>query len=142
MNKAYYFKIRIANMLFAFMCFILAVSSNISFGATYYVSSSSGDDSYQSSQAREQRTPWKSIDKVNSFFKYLKGGDTVLFKRGDVFPGVIIPSKSGSYFAPIYFGAYGTGTRPEISGLVHISSWKEVRNGIYVSESESTGTNL
>ncbi|MES2266930.1 MAG: right-handed parallel beta-helix repeat-containing protein [Bacteroidota bacterium] len=135
-------KIRIASNLLGSLFFIFALLPDFCHAATYYISSSKGNDSYQSSQAREQLTPWKSIEKVNQFFKYLKGGDTILFKRGDVFEGTIIPSKSGSYFAPIYFGAYGTGKEPEITGSVAISSWKEVKNGIYASQCLSTGTNL
>lgn len=123
------------------LSFLLTIFSNC-YGATYYISSSAGDDKYQSSQARDQNTPWKSIDKLNQFFKYLKAGDSILFKRGDVFPGTIIPSKSGSYFAPIYFGAYGTGKKPEVTGLVVLKSWKESKKGVFESYCEATGTDL
>jgi parallel beta-helix repeat protein len=121
---------------------ILIFTCNFCKGATYYISSSKGNDNYQSSQAREQQTPWKSIEKLNQFFKYLNGGDTVLFKRGDVFPGTIIPTKSGSYFAPIYFGAYGTGKNPEITGLTVLNLWKETKKGVFETYCDVTGTDL
>jgi hypothetical protein len=45
--------------------------------ATYYVSSISGNDSYTSTQAQSQATPWKTLAKVNSFFNSLNPGDQV-----------------------------------------------------------------
>src|SRR4030095_9235351 len=99
--------------------------------ATYYFSSTDGDDSRTSAQAQNSSTPWKSIDKLNSFFSSLQPGDQVLFKRGDVFYGSINISKSGSAGSPIVFGAYGSGNKPVISGFATISSWTSVGNGLY-----------
>jgi parallel beta-helix repeat protein len=126
-----------------FILFLLFnISSTAGYATTYFFSASAGNDNYTSSQASDQKTPWKSIDKLNLFFKYLKAGDTVLFKRGEVFNGSIVPSKSGYVFAPIYFGAYGTGDKPEITGLVTLNSWKEVSKGIYESPCDAVGSDL
>ena len=99
--------------------------------ATYYFSSTDGDDSRTTAQAQNSSTPWKSIDKLNSIFSSLQPGDQVLFKKGDVFYGGINVSKSGSAGSPITFGAYGSGSKPLISGFTTISSWASVGNGLY-----------
>ncbi|WP_295772276.1 right-handed parallel beta-helix repeat-containing protein [uncultured Mucilaginibacter sp.] len=98
---------------------------------TYYFSSTAGNDSYTSLEARNPQTPWKSIDKLNSFFKNLNSGDSVLFKRGDVFNGSIVVTKSGAVFAPICFGAYGNGAQPQITTLKPVTGWTMVKSGIY-----------
>ena len=112
------------------------------YSATYYISSTSGSDTYSSSQATNAATPWKSLDKLNGFFKYLIGGDSVLLKKGDVFYGSIKVTKSGSVFAPIYFGAYGEGENPRISGLITLNAWKLAGKGIYESNCNAVGNNL
>lgn len=108
--------------------------------ATYYVSSS-GNDSYSSAEAQNQSTPWKSISKVNS--AALAAGDSVLFKRGETFPGCLSPAASGTAVAPIYFGAYGSGSKPVISGLKPVTSWNNLGGNIWESVgSVSTNSSL
>ena len=57
----------------------------------FYFSSSTGNDSYTVTQAQNQATPWKTIGKLNSLTTGTNGpsvflpGDTLCFKRGDVF---------------------------------------------------------
>ncbi|MGY4539593.1 hypothetical protein ACVW0P_004028 [Mucilaginibacter sp. UYNi724] len=124
------------------MVVCLICCSSYSYSSTYYFSSKAGNDTYSSSQASNPATPWKSLDKLNSFFKYLKAGDSVLLKKGDIFYGSITVTKSGSYFAPIYFGAYGKGENPKISGLLTLNSWKNIGKGIYESICDAVGYNL
>ncbi|WP_158828570.1 right-handed parallel beta-helix repeat-containing protein [Mucilaginibacter lacusdianchii] len=116
--------------------------STVSHASTYYFSSIAGNDNYTSVQAHSPATPWKSLEKLNAYFKYLSPGDSVVFKRGEVFNGGIIPSRSGAVFAPIYFGAYGSGRLPEINGLISLKNWKQVKAGIYESACEATGESL
>src|SRR5690554_1405713 len=115
------------------LCLALVVFCNFSQAATYYFSSSSGDDSRSASQAQNSSTPWKSIDKLNEIFKTLKPGDRVLFNRGETFFGTINISASGSPGNPIVIGAYGSGSKPIITSLVTLKEWKSVGNGIYES---------
>ncbi len=101
--------------------------------ATYYFSSANGNDLNSSTQAKSAVTPWKSIDKLNSFFSNLQAGDTVLFMRGNVFYGTIQVARSGSSGRPIVFDAYGTGADPVISGLSTLSGWTNTGDGIWES---------
>jgi len=97
--------------------------------AKNYYFSGAGSDSYSNIQAQNAVTPWKSIAKLNAVFSTLVAGDSVLFKRGDVFYGSIVFNRSGSSGRPIVIGAYGTGNRPIITGLATLSGWSPVNNG-------------
>ncbi len=43
-------------------------------------------------------------------------GDSILFKRGDVWNESLVPPSSGSSGNPITFDAYGTGAPPNLTG--------------------------
>jgi len=107
--------------------------SNILQASNYYFSNLNGNDQNTFAEAQNSNTPWKSIDKLNAIFIYLNAGDSILLKRNEVFYGTITITKSGGPFAPIYFGAYGKGHYPVISGLVKLNTWKSDGNGIYES---------
>ncbi|WP_421799200.1 right-handed parallel beta-helix repeat-containing protein [Haliscomenobacter sp.] len=113
---------------------LLVLSSALnSFAANYYFSASTGDDNRSPLQARNAQTPWKTITKLNTFFSQLQPGDSVLFKRGEVFSGGIQIVKSGSASLPIVLAAYGNGVPPVISGFSNISTWTPVGGGIFES---------
>ncbi len=102
-------------------------------GRNFYFSTLTGDDTRTSTQAQNASTPWKTISKLNSFFSSLLPGDSVLFKRGEVFYGSIVVTKSGTSSQPIIIGAYGTGNKPIISGFTTISGWTNLGNNIWES---------
>lgn len=105
---------------------------------TYYFSSTLGNDARNKNQAQNPSTPWKTLAQLNSFIGNLKDGDSVLFKRGDVFLGSIrLVGDEKKKFKTIVFGAYGTGTKPVITGLQPMTAWKPIGGGIY----ETTLTN-
>ncbi len=80
-------------------------------GTVYYVSASGND----SNSGKSPSSPWKTATQA---FKFpLKSGDTVLFKRGDTFATKQKVVNSGSASNPKIFGAYGTGSRPRITGF-------------------------
>ncbi|MCU7550616.1 Ig-like domain-containing protein [Chitinophagaceae bacterium LB-8] len=110
--------------------------------ATTYYFSTSGNDSYSSTQATNPSTPWKSINKLNAIFSTLQPGDAVLFKRGDTFYGTIKPNKSGTASAPITIGAYGSGNNPVITGLVPLTNWTSIGSGRYESTDASLGASV
>src|SRR5437763_15947745 len=79
--------------------------------ATYYVSSSGGDDT---KDGLTTATAWKSVAKVNA--AAFSAGDQILFKRGEVWRESLVPPSSGASGNPIKFDAYGTGDAPMITG--------------------------
>lgn len=99
--------------------------------ATYFFSSSAGDDNRSSLEAQKSQTPWKSVEKLNAFFPMLQPGDSVLFKKDEVFYGCIVTKSSGTAAQPIVISSYGTGARPIISGLLTLTNWKSLGNGIW-----------
>ena len=74
-----------------FLCMIVIALMFFSFSAnarTYYFSTS-GNDNYTTTEAQNPATPWQSLVKLNYYLTnshYLfVAGDTIAFKRGDVF---------------------------------------------------------
>ena len=111
---------------------------------SYYISSSGGgNDTYTSTQAQNPITPWKSIAMVNSFFKNILPGDSILFKRGDVFYGSLNIISSGALNKSIFIGAYGIGNKPVISGFKLLSSWTQnSTTGIFQANTTGISNNL
>lgn len=119
-------------MRYITIIFLILLTTNVR-AANYYFSSQAGDDSRSSSQAQNALTPWKTLNKLNSFISNLQPGDSVLFKRGETFYGSIKVNKSGSPSLPFVFSAYGTGEKPIISGLTSLTGWVNLGNGIWES---------
>ncbi|MEQ4723360.1 hypothetical protein [Nonomuraea sp. B19D2] len=80
-------------------------------GLRYYVDSRSGDDS---ATGLSSHAAWRTLEQVNSVV--FKPGDSILFRRGSTYQGVLKPQGSGAVGNPIFIGAYGTGDRPAITG--------------------------
>jgi hypothetical protein len=87
---------------------------------TYYVSSSTGSDS---NNGTSLSTPWQTIGHVNG--QTFQPGDSILFRRGDVWNESLTPPSSGSSGNPITFDAYGTGPAPNLTGYYAVpgSAW-------------------
>ncbi len=92
----------------------------------YYVSSSGNDEN----KGTSEDFPWRSLDKVNLFYK-LEPGDQILFNRGDEWNGSLIVNASGTSNNPIVYGAYGTGDKPKIYGSEVITGWTLHSGNIY-----------
>lgn len=101
------------------------------YSATYYFASN-GDDTRTSLQAQDRTTPWRTIDKLTTIT--LAAGDSVLFRRGDLFRGGIVLKQSGTAAQPIAIGAYGTGSAPVIDGSVTITGWTAYQGPIWVAD--------
>ncbi|UFS70175.1 right-handed parallel beta-helix repeat-containing protein [Geomonas sp. RF6] len=96
--------------------------------AVYYVDATNGNDSYDGMSAS---TPWKTISRVNG--SSFAPGDSILFKRGEMWREQLTPPSSGALGSVITFGTYGTGSRPVISG-------SNIVNGIpYIINDTFTG---
>jgi len=91
----------------------------------YYVSSSLGNDTYT---GKSTSAAWKTITKVNSMMNIFVAGDSVLFKRGDVFTEQLNITKSGTSANKIVFAAYGTGANPMLNTAVTLSGWTVTSN--------------
>ncbi|MDN3686611.1 malectin domain-containing carbohydrate-binding protein [Cyclobacterium jeungdonense] len=128
--------------LIAILTFLVISAS---FATDYHISNEKGNDSRSFSQAQNPETPWKSIEKLNAVFSSLQPGDKILFRRGETYFGTILMNNSGTASNPIKIGAYGNGENPIITGLVDLTSWKSIGNGIYEaghSQLKSKPTNL
>jgi hypothetical protein len=105
---------------------------------TYYVSSSTGNDA---NNGTSSSTAWQTIAHVNG--QSFQPGDSILFKRGDVWNESLVPASSGSSGNPITFDAYGTGAAPNLTGyyavpatawvLVTGNAWKAPVPAIYTT---------
>lgn len=94
--------------------------------ATYYVKND-GDDS---ADGLSDSTAWATISKVNG--ETLSPGDEVRFKRGDLWRETLdFGSNDGAPGNHIYFGAYGVGAKPRISGSDLITTWSDEGSNVW-----------
>lgn len=107
------------------------------FATNYYVSNSVGNDANPGTI----NAPWKTLAKVNAMFSSIQPGDSILFKRGDVFYGSLTASRSGNVGNRIIIGAYGTGELPHLTGLTTVTL-NNSGNGIWTAIVPSAKTTL
>lgn len=107
-------------------------------GTVYYVSNSGHDDNEGISPVY----PWRTLQRVNSAMPKLRPGDAILFERGSYFTGQINVTASGTRDNPIFFGAYGDGPYPVISGSRHIKQWTKQNGGMYNASIDTTVENV
>ena len=101
----------------------------------YYVDATYGNDS---NSGTSQSTAWQTTDKVSSFT--FSPGDSILFKRGEIFRGGISINQSGTPTQPITFGAYGNGHKPLIMGSVNMNNagdWTSVGANLWASSNNT-----
>ena len=81
--------------------------------ATFYVSDSSGNDSWTGQAPTAQGTagPWKTLERASI---ECIPGDRILLKCGDTWDGELHPKGSGTPANPIVIGSYGKGEKPVI----------------------------
>lgn len=113
-------RIKVTVFLFTISLFC-GFTTPYSLATTYYVSSSTGSDSYAGTSPS---SPWKTISKVNSEMAIFEAGDHILFKGGDTWnvgangeESLLINNVTGANANNrVTFGAYGTGNRPIFTG--------------------------
>ncbi len=88
-------------ILFLLGIIISAYSAN---GSNYYINPSSDS----AAELGTKENPWKSLGRVNENMTLFKGGDTILFKRGELYFGFLDIKCSGMPDAPVVFMTYGT----------------------------------
>jgi hypothetical protein len=109
-------------LLFAFLFY----NSFISHATTYYVKATGGSNTSGLSDVNA----WNYAT-LNS--KRLSPGDTVLLKRGDTFFGELQP-QAGTASKWIYYGAYGNGANPVITGFATITNWVKSSGSVYYAD--------
>jgi hypothetical protein len=70
------------------------------------------------------------------------GGDSVLFKRGDVFIGTWTTTTNGASGNPIVFAPYGTGAQPVLTGFYPITNWTNVGTNLWRASFPQGDANL
>ena len=84
---------------------------------SYYISSSQGSDL---NNGLSVQSPLQSIDKLNSM--QFNPGDSIFFKSGDYWEGMLWIKGSGSLTEPIVIDVYGGSNRPIINGFGYQAS--------------------
>ena len=90
---------------------------------TYYIDSHLGSDRWSgkfpdpvtvtcSTGTTCNDGPWKSLYIISTSSLTLRGGDSVLLRRGRVWKGSICELASGTPGAPLQLGSYGVGNTP------------------------------
>ncbi len=118
---------------YLFVLALLGSSLGLHAQRTYYIAAN-GDDSTHSGLSPD--SPWKTIAQVNR--TALQPGDSVLFRRGDVFEGELLPSQSGTAGASITYSSYGQGPRPLIRGSRVLTGWTQFQGNIWVTDHVTT----
>jgi hypothetical protein len=97
--------------------FAFLVWGSLASATTYYVSSSTGNDG---NLGTSSSTAWQTIAHVNG--RTFQPGDSILFRRGDVWNESLAPASSGSSGNPITFDAYGSGAAPNLTGYYAVAA--------------------
>jgi len=96
-----------------YILFFISLQAN----ATVYYVANEGSDA---ADGLTELTAWQTIAKVNST---ATTGDSILLKRGSVWNERLnVPAAS------MYFGAYGTGVKPELTGFATVTGFTNVGN--------------
>ena len=85
-------------------------SSNSATNTVYYISTSGNDNANGLTPSKA----WKTVSKVNS--STFLPGDSILFKRGNMWNDQLVIPSSGTPNGYITFGAYGSGKKPVLNG--------------------------
>lgn len=100
---------------------------------TYYIANTGSDQNAGTSPG----TPFQSLTKINSL--PLQPGDSVLFRRGDSFPGTLTIQRSGSAGQAIVVDAYGNGPKPILAGSVPVTNWSYKGGNVWQADCPSCG---
>jgi hypothetical protein len=123
-----------------FVILALALSGGgFASATTYYVSSSSGSDA---NSGTASTSAWQTIAHVNA--QTFQPGDSILFRRGDVWNESLVPPSSGASGNPIAFDAYGSGPAPNLTGYYAVpsSAWVLVTGNAWKAPVPSTYTTV
>ncbi|MGI6461907.1 MAG: choice-of-anchor Q domain-containing protein [Candidatus Hydrogenedentales bacterium] len=100
------------NPVSAMLAVVLLAGATGAFAATYYVANAGSDDN----SGLSPQEAWASLSQVNEHS--LAPGDAVLFRRGDVWRGQLVPQNGSSEGGYLTYGAYGEGPKPRLLGSI------------------------
>jgi len=89
--------------------------------ATIYYVDNAGSDA---ANGTSEGTAWQTIAKINA--STFLPGDQIFLKKGCTWNEQLIPPRSN-----LYFGSYGTGANPIITGFKSLSSWVNEGSNIW-----------
>ncbi|HEC41465.1 MAG TPA: hypothetical protein ENI20_01375 [Bacteroides sp.] len=119
----------------------IIIGSIPGYSQTRYIDATLGDDGNNGLTAQ---SAWMSLNKLNN--RTFIPGDSILFKAGEKWSGILKPEGSGKNGSPIVISSYGPGPRPEIHGrgmerytlLLENQEYWEIRN-LRITNFEDTG---
>jgi len=118
-------------LIFIGVFFTLIFFAHGASAATYYVDSTGGLDSNAGTDIDH---PWKTASKVNG--SSFSPGDSVLFKRGQVWRESLTIPSAGSTGNPITYGAYGSGNeKPIFYGSDNLGTYASYNGSNYMINS-------
>ncbi|HYV90889.1 MAG TPA: right-handed parallel beta-helix repeat-containing protein [Chitinophagales bacterium] len=106
------------------------------FATNYYLSNNGSD----SNSGTSPSDAWQTIDQLNSIL--YQPGDSIFFECGSIFRGEIVVTSGGNDAAKIYFGKYGSGNLPVISGAEPVSGWNLYLGNMYRAAFTQTPAHL
>jgi len=114
--------------MFMIIATLITLAPVAGYSITYYVSTN-GSDNYPGTLS----APWKTVAKVNS--SIFLPGDSILFRRGDIWREKLVISSSGTINRLITFGAYGNGDKPQFRRSFtanNVNDWIYKGNNIWM----------
>lgn len=118
------------------LLFLLLFVPSLAGATSYYVDATLGLDS---NNGKDPLTPWKTVAKVNT--SSFLPGDSVLFKRGELWRERLVFPSSGQPNNPITIADYGAATRaPRFDGSQVIANSLFSKTSGQTNVYEATGT--
>lgn len=142
------FVVEVGATMKRYLVVLLLLLARQVWGATYYVDSSCTDTNIGSAivdgTAYDPVTPACTGGSASYYVtisdlvqKSFAAGDTILFRRGQIWKGNLWVTSSGSAGSPITWGAFGSGDKPIITainslkGWDNASKWSVLRSNVY-----------
>lgn len=137
------------NLLKAIILFVILFLVTMHVNArNFYFSSSTGNDSYSITQAQNPATPWASLRKLTQLTTNgtvcFQAGDSILFKRGDVFANGSANGYCSAYWWNVQGDAYFTAPSGTPGNPIVISNYGDpllpLPNWLYPSTTSPVST--
>lgn len=106
-------------------------------GTNYYLDAENGNDT---NDGLSEEKPWKTLANIQKI--KLEAGDSLLFRRGTTFNGILEISGQGSPDSRIVIDAYGVGEKPCIAAPDSALYTVCIRNSDYVTLQNLEITNI